>query len=310
LQALAGQVVGDASPLEAALRIEGFLRRMSYDTRVTTGQSSLDLASWLVDPSSPNYRTGYCEQFAAAMGVLGRIAGLPTRLVIGYTTGDRVEGEEGTVMVVRARHAHAWVEVWIGGLGWIPFDPTPRGDGATASLASQLDLEVAPATPSRPPGESLPMLPPGFADEGAFSDFLSPAPAPAAPTATSWRWPAVLAAAAAAAASLPLYKVQRRHRRRRRLREGDVEAAWWEIVDRLDDLGEGLRPAETPLEFGRRQSPELEALARSYAAARYGGKNPGDTVGRWQEAERWVRRAHPRLARWRGLWSTRSLRRR
>lgn len=66
---------------------------------------------------------GYCEHFASAMVVLLRAAGIPARLVTGYTPGtpNLVTG----LLEVRNSDAHAWVEVFFIGQGWVEFDPTP-----------------------------------------------------------------------------------------------------------------------------------------------------------------------------------------
>src|SRR5690606_17853739 len=123
---------------EKALILEAWLsdrETFTYDLDVDTGHSSLDLAEWLLDPDSNNYRTGYCEQFATAMGVMARTLGIPSRVVLGFTPGDIQQQADGTdVIVVRERNAHAWVELWLNGQGWVRFDPTPRADGATAPL--------------------------------------------------------------------------------------------------------------------------------------------------------------------------------
>ncbi len=76
-------------------------------------------------------RRGYCEQFASAMVVLLRSAGIPARLVTGYTPGtpNPVTG----FLEVRNSDAHAWVEAFFPGLGWIEFEPTP-GFADTADL--------------------------------------------------------------------------------------------------------------------------------------------------------------------------------
>src|SRR5690606_38779508 len=81
----------------------------TYSQTVTTGHGSLVLDSWLNDATSQNYRTGYCEQFAAAMGVLGRILGIPTRVVWGFTPGRVTEADGIEVIEVRDTNAHAWV---------------------------------------------------------------------------------------------------------------------------------------------------------------------------------------------------------
>jgi hypothetical protein len=64
--------------------------------------------------------TGFCEQFAAAEVVLLRSAGIPARLVTGFSGG----AAEGPRRVLREADAHAWVEVWFPGVGWVPSDPT------------------------------------------------------------------------------------------------------------------------------------------------------------------------------------------
>ena len=66
---------------------------------------------------------GYSEYFGSTMAVMLRTVGVPARLAVGYTTGDKVEGKE--VYAVTDSHNHAWVEVYFPGFGWIPFEPTP-----------------------------------------------------------------------------------------------------------------------------------------------------------------------------------------
>jgi hypothetical protein len=72
-------------------------------------------------------RRGFCQHFASALAVLGRLQGVPTRLVTGFSPGDYnfLTG----LWEVRGKHAHAWVEAWIPGTGWVPFDATPGGMG-------------------------------------------------------------------------------------------------------------------------------------------------------------------------------------
>lgn len=78
-------------------------------------------------------RRGYCEQFASAMVVLLRAAEIPARLVTGYAPGtlNPLTG----LYEVRNSDAHAWVEVFFPGVGWVEFEPTP-GFPDTAALGS------------------------------------------------------------------------------------------------------------------------------------------------------------------------------
>ncbi|MDQ6747641.1 MAG: transglutaminaseTgpA domain-containing protein, partial [Candidatus Dormibacteraeota bacterium] len=66
---------------------------------------------------------GFCEQFASALAVMLRSQGIPARLAVGYSTGER-DNLTGS-FTVRARDAHAWVEVLFPGIGWVPFDASP-----------------------------------------------------------------------------------------------------------------------------------------------------------------------------------------
>lgn len=85
-------------------------------------------------------RLGWCEPISASMVMLLRQGGVPARWVTGFMPGDF--NVFSGYWEVRAKHAHAWVEVWVPGHGWIAFDPTgavPTADGpATASVSVPL----------------------------------------------------------------------------------------------------------------------------------------------------------------------------
>ena len=67
-------------------------------------------------------REGHCEYFASACTLMLQAAGVPARLVMGYS-GCELNGATGQYEV-RNHHAHAWVEAWISGT-WVTVDPTP-----------------------------------------------------------------------------------------------------------------------------------------------------------------------------------------
>ena len=66
---------------------------------------------------------GHCEYFATALALMLRSSGIPCRLVTGYSCTEW--DEEQTTLIVRSRHAHAWVEVLDPSGGWYAVDPTP-----------------------------------------------------------------------------------------------------------------------------------------------------------------------------------------
>jgi transglutaminase-like putative cysteine protease/uncharacterized protein (DUF58 family) len=67
-------------------------------------------------------RIGYCEHFASAFAFLLRATGVPARVVTGYQGGER--NPLGDYLIVRQSDAHAWVEAWVAGEGWLRIDPT------------------------------------------------------------------------------------------------------------------------------------------------------------------------------------------
>lgn len=93
-------------------------------------------------------KAGFCEHFSSSFVVLMRAAGVPARVVTGYTGGYR--NSIGGYWLVRRSDAHAWAEVWLRGRGWTRVDPTaavaperiyetladrePQGDGLLGGL--------------------------------------------------------------------------------------------------------------------------------------------------------------------------------
>ena len=67
-------------------------------------------------------RRGFCEHYAYAAAVMMRSVGVPARIVGGYLGGE-INPVNRTV-IVHQFDAHAWIEVWIAGQGWVRVDPT------------------------------------------------------------------------------------------------------------------------------------------------------------------------------------------
>ena len=67
-------------------------------------------------------QAGFCEHFSSSFVVLMRAAGIPARVVTGYTGG--YYNRFGDYWIVRRLDAHAWAEVWLEGRGWARADPT------------------------------------------------------------------------------------------------------------------------------------------------------------------------------------------
>jgi transglutaminase-like putative cysteine protease len=130
---LAKQItVRDRTPYDKARSIEGYLRsNFGYTLDLTGAPPSDPLAYFLFQK-----RAGHCEYFAAAMAVMLRTLGIPSRYINGFQTGEYndVAGD----LVVRASDAHSWVEAYFPGFGWLTFDPTPPSNEKPLSLMAQL----------------------------------------------------------------------------------------------------------------------------------------------------------------------------
>ena len=109
---------------DKAAALERYLRtRFGYTLDLPTEPEDDPIASFLFVR-----RRGHCEYFAAAMAVMLRTQGIPSRLVNGFLTGEY--NDVGENYIVRASDAHTWVEVYFPGVGWAEFDPTPADPNA------------------------------------------------------------------------------------------------------------------------------------------------------------------------------------
>jgi len=123
---LAAQIVGPAgNNYDKAAVIERYLRtHYGYTLQLPQSEPEDPLANFLFER-----RRGHCEYFASAMAVMLRTLGIPSRLVNGFRSAEfnDITGN----YVVRAKDAHAWVEVFFPGYGWQTFDPTPASNTGT-----------------------------------------------------------------------------------------------------------------------------------------------------------------------------------
>ncbi len=100
--------------------VEGWLRaNIRYQLDAPLPPDNQNAVDFLLFDS----KAGFCEHFAAAEATMLRTLGIPARIATGYAaTGGDVTPDGWTI--VRDSDAHAWVEVWIPGHGWVASDPT------------------------------------------------------------------------------------------------------------------------------------------------------------------------------------------
>ncbi len=146
LETLKG-VAKSSDPYDLALAMQEYLRssRFTYTPDIT----GVECDSPSAVECFARTQQGYCLHYASTMAILLRAANpenpIPTRLVQGFLPGDRT----GTTETVRNRSAHAWVEVYFPGYGWIPFDPTGGGIGRPSVIPAGPPVASAAPSPSR-----------------------------------------------------------------------------------------------------------------------------------------------------------------
>jgi transglutaminase-like putative cysteine protease len=299
---------GADTPYDAALALQDYFRtNYEYSLDVEGGEDIDAITDFLFGEP----KAGYCEQFAGTFAAMARSIGLPSRVGVGFTLGDP-DPDVPNTYVVKGRHAHAWPEVFLAGVGWVLFEPTP-GRGApnapyTNTVESQ-DSDVAPGgstTTTAAPDPTATTDP--TADAAADPPPADPPPATGA--GTGGPSPSVADRTIGLATALGLLVVAyvlvvlgargaaRAMRRRNATDEtARVELAWREALGDLEFLRTVVQPGETPSEFATRTAastatgPALAELAALTTTARYapGGAASG-TAERSEELRDEIRR--------------------
>ncbi|MEA5456718.1 DUF3488 and transglutaminase-like domain-containing protein [Sinomonas sp. JGH33] len=273
---------GAASQYAKALAIQGYLRTFTYSEQAPVNEgydgTGMDVLEKFLEKKS-----GYCIHFSAAMAVMARLVGIPSRIAVGFAPGHPTGGSVAVSGVgvlpefeVDARDAHAWPELYFEGLGWIPFEPTPSR-GVLPSYA-QTDSPSGGSTNLDNLNEGLR---PSSGPTPTSSPSATPTQVAAGPAESPWE-PAVAAAAGALVlvALLVLPAAVRAAQRRRRLSRG-VDGAWEELEAIGLDHGIPASPSDTPRTYAGRLAaweaddgaPVREALAtltREYERHEYG----------------------------------------
>ena len=132
-------VAGADSTAAAVADVESYVRHnalYTLDSPVTPAGEDV------VDDFLFKSRLGFCEHFASAEAILLRAGGIPARVVTGFSSepGPTDDGWRP----LRADQAHAWVEAWVPGVGWVSSDPTAGAAlaPASSSLTSSLVTKV------------------------------------------------------------------------------------------------------------------------------------------------------------------------
>ncbi len=272
------------SKYEQAVAIQNYLRTFAYDVTVPAGNSSDDLINFL------EVRRGYCEQFAATMAIFARMAGIPARVAIGFTSGQRQSSDRWTVTT---DNAHAWPELYFEGAGWLPFEPTPGGGGGTAAPPPG----YGGAAEYREGGAAAPVPGPTAAPldrrlaESLRGDAVAPTvPGPVSarePADRRWALPLLLASLAVLAGAPAGTRLAVRRRRWAGVSDAgsQADAAWRQLRDDARDYGffwsDGASPRSAgaalirAAALGESAAAAVRALVTAEEHARYAGSAAG-----------------------------------
>lgn len=302
-----------SNPYETALVINHWLQQnQGYSLNVTRPNGDI-AAAFLFEMNE-----GYCTYFATTMVVMLRSQGIPARLAIGYTSGERADRGE---WIVRGLDSHAWAEVYFPEIGWVSFDPTPAGPrqevertrfepGSTENRAfdtAGTDDDPSTPTPSPTPTATTPTPDgtdatntpagsptpetPGAADPDDFAVGGNAAESGGRFGATVTRDRIALLSAAAAVAigthrlgilNRGIRAFQLRHQTPTDSPHTDIKRAYERLEHLLAQRDRPRKPAETPRQYLNALKTDVDPRARRvvvlYEQSQYAGAASRDNA--------------------------------
>ncbi|MDA0351422.1 MAG: transglutaminase domain-containing protein [Chloroflexi bacterium] len=125
IAALSQSLAGGQHPFAAARIIEDYLRvNYPYSIDVSDPPPLRDAIDHFLFDS----QAGYFDHHAAAMAVMLRTLGIPTRMAAGFSLDEDNFDATSKTYTLTEKDAWAWTEVYFDGLGWVEFNPTPGRD--------------------------------------------------------------------------------------------------------------------------------------------------------------------------------------
>jgi len=225
---------------------------------------------------------------------MARTLGLPARVAVGYTPGERIDTG---IYQVRAENSHAWAEVYFPGYGWQVFEATKTIPSVTRLPGADRPIPTGGPDASVPPrfreGDDEGLVPgtiPSFAPvEGGSRPGETPVP-----PGSSGGNALIIGALLLVAVGVGIWRLRRTRRSWRLLAPG--ERQWQQLAVAAGRAGIARRPNETIYEYAGwleeqipTRSPEIHAVADGKVWQSYSGR------GMTGEAISLVERAWKRL---------------
>ncbi|MEE8045632.1 MAG: transglutaminase domain-containing protein [Dehalococcoidia bacterium] len=142
-------VKGAENDFDKASAITSYLQNLEYDELAETPLTpSTDLKRFIIGELP-----GSAIDFASALTLMARSAGLQSRVATGYLPGE-YNAYSGASKIT-LQDAHAWSEIYFRGAGWIPFDASTRPDLPTPATIEQAPPSGLSSLLDRRLGDSL-----------------------------------------------------------------------------------------------------------------------------------------------------------
>ena len=266
----AREITEDADgPFEKAAALQDWFRRsggFTYNLEPEDSGNGMEtIESFLTDD-----REGYCEQFASAMAMMARSLDIPARVAVGFLSGDRFDD----TYVFRGTDMHAWPELYLDGIGWVRFEPTP---GQRTGPPPAFDSDSAGTAESDIPRNENPnsrSMPNDANSPSANLDNSAAGGSDGGSGGSSFPWTGALVAGGLLAITAALALVPRWLRSLRRQRRWGAatdpahatEAAWDELRDTVLDLRMPWPTGSTPRAAGRRLRPMVQTREQAIDA--------------------------------------------
>lgn len=97
----------------------------NYTYTLTPDKSLYDEKANVLESFLFTVKEGYCSHFATAACQIAREWGIPARYCEGYLASEFYPSFQGYSTELLNEDAHAWIEIYIDGMGWMQYEMTP-----------------------------------------------------------------------------------------------------------------------------------------------------------------------------------------
>jgi len=147
---------------EKCKALERYLYQYHY-TKIIDMPDDVNVLDWFLFEA----KEGYCVHYATALAVMLRCEGIPSRIVEGFLVDYEDETNFYDYMI-SSNKAHAWVEAYIEGFGWVRLEPTVV-NAQNANMVWYADTETAPEEETEEADDSVFVEEPDFEEENTDS---------------------------------------------------------------------------------------------------------------------------------------------